>query len=131
MKLCTTNPEQAEGCGCKNNRMPDINISIQNNNESKADTGQRTTAAPNYAPFYAPQTNAASSYRVQPNVRTETKFPHVTNTPTLLPTAEHIPIAPAIVPVQEYTAPSPVVVPGEIKQETCNRVFIPTGMEWH
>lgn len=131
MKLCTTNPEQAD-CGCnKNNRMPDINISIQNNNESKADTGQRTTAAPNYAPFYAPQTNAASSYRVQPHTNTETNFPRITNTPTLLPTAEHIPIAPAIVPVEEYITPSSVVMPEQQKQETCNRVFIPLGMEWH
>jgi hypothetical protein len=147
MKLCTVSEEKEKkngcGCGSSNNGMPDINISIQNN--SSADTGQRSMTSPNYAPnymsYYAPNTNTA--LRNMP--LTMMDFPQVASNPGPSSIIERVPIIqPAIVqplpprtqlqPTQSFVAPptpQTVTVEAPAVEETCKRTFVPLALEWY
>lgn len=135
MKLCAVSDKPApveNGCGCskKNDGMPDINISIQNN--SSADTGQRSLTSPNYAPNYAPYYAPATNTALRTSNFPYTNFPTVQTAPIVSPAVERVPIQPqaTIVPVREYvTSPPPPVQVAPLEEETCKREFIPLW-EW-
>lgn len=140
MKLCTVSEEKEKkngcGCGSSNNGMPDINISIQNN--SSADTGQRSMTSPNYAPNYMPYYSANTALRNNP--LTMMDFPQVTNLPSAPSVVERVPIIqPAIIqptpraqppqPAQSFVVSPDPVVAAPVIEETCKRQFVPF-LEW-